>query len=156
MVGSAFTVPLQVLGAWSKMCGVPKTCGAVATFGPRKITGLDWHSACTTRGMDTRAEPIYTYKKGEGWVINAQGPIVMRAGKCYRFEARYPKPGERYCHCNQWDIPLWNDSSPIADIEKWTIWAEKHGLDAVDFSKCEDPGELIMLDTHQYVTVIPL
>lgn len=59
-------------------------------------------------------EPVYTFKPGEGWVIErCQTAVVKMAnGKLIEIQLRKPSNGEKYV----WTISDWN-------LEKWKSWA---------------------------------
>lgn len=71
-------------------------------------------------------EPIYSYIKGQGWVVADETIVTMYCGTRVRIELRKPNPGEGWC----WTYADWN-------LEKWKEWAPANKLE--DF-KCYVPG----------------
>lgn len=62
-------------------------------------------------------EPIYTFKKGEGWVIQRFETFeaVMECGTRVRIERRKPNPGE---------LCIWH--YPGCDISYWENWVKNN------------------------------
>lgn len=65
-------------------------------------------------------EPIYTFKKGEGWVIQLfeSFETYMSCGTHVRLERRTPNPGER---------ATWNFEGEWS-LEDWKHWAERNTI----------------------------
>lgn len=96
------------------------------------------------------SEPIYTFKKGEGWVIQTRQIITPRSGKSYYFEARPPKQGEHFCYAGANDAEFYTNGLP--DIDKWSKWASK-GSYTIDSFGCRIAD--LYYGPERYVTVVP-
>jgi hypothetical protein len=60
-------------------------------------------------------EPIYEYRKGQGWVPSLRETVTARCrqGKLYRLEMRLPEDGEFFC---------WNFKDHHWTLKTWVSW----------------------------------
>lgn len=74
------------------------------------------------------SEPIYTYIKGKGWVVNPPNLITTKDRQNILIEVRDPEPGDKYMYAGTpsgskpWGLEQWTDylkSNHLGDLSKY-------------------------------------
>lgn len=93
-------------------------------------------------------EPLYTYVKGQGWVINPPREVIDKHDKRYIMEPRRPVNGEYY----EWVFKYgngWVNVDGTPNLDQFAEYARDHGISRV----CRDNTDL--WNEGVYVTFVP-